>query len=359
LLATHDPTLYDHLTGLGIEPQLFALRWVRVCFGREFGLADVLLLWDGIFAYSEGQGQGQGQEQIFLDLPLIPYVCVAMLMFIRTSLIGGDEMTCMRKLQVFPQMDDHKMLLKMARYLRDSGGAATYAGHASNASKSKQESIGYGNQDQAVGMPDIDMATARVGGATEVLLSVNPAGGGSSGSMNVSTSARAPGVAKRMAARASHSDRVQAAAAAAAAAGPEAQVADGSAYTRSGNANANANASGTGNRSAELPTAGPALCSGPAAATYQTQKQSEKEQELQAEVLRLRAAMGAAGRKLDGVLTRLPATITTATAGTTSSGAMDSARAELIVLQEVREQLRLEQSAETADQDTDDDTPVE
>jgi hypothetical protein len=38
---------------LGIEPQLYALRWVRLMFGREFHFADVLTLWDAILAWGQ------------------------------------------------------------------------------------------------------------------------------------------------------------------------------------------------------------------------------------------------------------------------------------------------------------------
>lgn len=45
-------------------------RWLRLLFGREFALQDLLLLWDAIF--------GEGD-----DFGLINYVVVAMLIRIR------------------------------------------------------------------------------------------------------------------------------------------------------------------------------------------------------------------------------------------------------------------------------------
>ena len=34
---------------MGVEPQLFLLRWLRLLFGREFHQEDVLVMWDSLF----------------------------------------------------------------------------------------------------------------------------------------------------------------------------------------------------------------------------------------------------------------------------------------------------------------------
>ena len=47
-LGAVDVPVHAHLTKLGIEPQLFLLRWLRVLFSREFHLDDAMLLWRGI-----------------------------------------------------------------------------------------------------------------------------------------------------------------------------------------------------------------------------------------------------------------------------------------------------------------------
>uniref|UniRef100_A0A0E0AXP8 Rab-GAP TBC domain-containing protein n=1 Tax=Oryza glumipatula TaxID=40148 RepID=A0A0E0AXP8_9ORYZ len=46
LLSIVEPTLHNHFIELKVEPQWFALRWLRVLFGREFCLNDLLLVWD-------------------------------------------------------------------------------------------------------------------------------------------------------------------------------------------------------------------------------------------------------------------------------------------------------------------------
>jgi len=48
----------------------FCRRWLRLLFGREFPLQDLLVLWDVIFAEGE-------------NFELVNYVVVAMLMAIR------------------------------------------------------------------------------------------------------------------------------------------------------------------------------------------------------------------------------------------------------------------------------------
>jgi hypothetical protein len=47
-------------------------RWVRLLFGREFPMQDLLMLWDAIFADS-------------VSFDLVDYVFVAMLLYIRDA----------------------------------------------------------------------------------------------------------------------------------------------------------------------------------------------------------------------------------------------------------------------------------
>ncbi|KAJ0592112.1 putative Rab-GTPase-TBC domain-containing protein [Helianthus annuus] len=55
LLAVVDSSLYTHFVELGVEPQYFALRWLRVLFGREFALEDLLVIWDAIFSFDNSK----------------------------------------------------------------------------------------------------------------------------------------------------------------------------------------------------------------------------------------------------------------------------------------------------------------
>ena len=70
LLRSKDPVLHKHLVECNIEPQIYCMRWLRLLFGREFHLQDLIILWDAIFAY--------GRSLSFAD-----YIAVVMLIYIR------------------------------------------------------------------------------------------------------------------------------------------------------------------------------------------------------------------------------------------------------------------------------------
>lgn len=70
ILVKEDLHLHNHLLKLDIPLALFGIRWLRLLFGREFALQDLLLLWDAIFGDSE-------------ELSLINFIVVAMLIRIR------------------------------------------------------------------------------------------------------------------------------------------------------------------------------------------------------------------------------------------------------------------------------------
>ncbi|XP_066206579.1 TBC1 domain family member 5 isoform X2 [Saccopteryx leptura] len=106
LLKKHDIELYMHLNRLEIAPQIYGLRWVRLLFGREFPLQDLLVVWDALFA--DGLG-----------LSLVDYIFVAMLLYIRDALISSNYQTCLGLLMHYPVIGDvHSMILK-ALFLRD------------------------------------------------------------------------------------------------------------------------------------------------------------------------------------------------------------------------------------------------
>lgn len=48
VLGAVDAQLHAHLEALGILPQLFLLKWVRLLFGREFHVDDLLIIWDAL-----------------------------------------------------------------------------------------------------------------------------------------------------------------------------------------------------------------------------------------------------------------------------------------------------------------------
>lgn len=92
LLRIKDPRLAEHLTQLGVDPRFYALRWIRLWLAREFTLPDVLRIWDSFLAAG-------------VRLSWVRYVCVAMLIRIRNSLLTSDFAGCMKLLLHYPDVD--------------------------------------------------------------------------------------------------------------------------------------------------------------------------------------------------------------------------------------------------------------
>ncbi|TSO05454.1 TBC1 domain family member 5 [Bagarius yarrelli] len=88
------------------RPQDTGPRWVRLLFGREFLLQDLLVVWDALLADS-------------ITLDLVDYVFVAMLLYIRDALIASSFQTCLGLLMHYPPVGDIHALLHKALFLRD------------------------------------------------------------------------------------------------------------------------------------------------------------------------------------------------------------------------------------------------
>ncbi|KIY50913.1 RabGAP/TBC, partial [Fistulina hepatica ATCC 64428] len=89
-LRAVDPRLWQEMKGTGIEPQLYGARWLRLLFTREFGFTDdTMRLWDGLFAQDP-------------TLKLALWVCVAMLIRVRSYLISADYTAQLTTLLRYP-----------------------------------------------------------------------------------------------------------------------------------------------------------------------------------------------------------------------------------------------------------------
>ncbi|XP_070777449.1 TBC1 domain family member 5 isoform X2 [Enoplosus armatus] len=106
LVKKHDIELHMHLNRLEIAPQIYGIRWVRLLFGREFPLQDLLVVWDALFGDS-------------ITLDLVDYIFVAMLLYIRDALIASNFQTCLGLLMHYPPLGDINSLLQKALFLRD------------------------------------------------------------------------------------------------------------------------------------------------------------------------------------------------------------------------------------------------
>lgn len=81
ILGRCDPPLARHLSSLGVEPQMFALRWVRVLMSREFAMAHVWHVWDAIFALTA------------CDFSFINLLCVAAVREFRVEILAAEDAT--------------------------------------------------------------------------------------------------------------------------------------------------------------------------------------------------------------------------------------------------------------------------
>ncbi|XP_078333196.1 TBC1 domain family member 5-like isoform X6 [Crassostrea virginica] len=106
ILKKFDVELHGHLERLEIAPQIYGIRWIRLLFGREFPMQDLLALWDAIFA------DGVGFE-------LVDFVFVAMLLYIRDLLLSSDYPQCLTCLMRYPPLADIGYLIEKAQYLRE------------------------------------------------------------------------------------------------------------------------------------------------------------------------------------------------------------------------------------------------
>ncbi|KAD4179995.1 hypothetical protein R6Q59_023443 [Mikania micrantha] len=124
LLAIVDSSLYTHLTELGVEPQYFALRWLRVLFGREFALEDLLVIWDEIFSFDNSRLNSKNDPETNFEVlsssrgAFIAAIAVSMILYIRSSILATETATsCLQRLLSFPQDVNLGKLLKKAKSL--------------------------------------------------------------------------------------------------------------------------------------------------------------------------------------------------------------------------------------------------
>ncbi|CAI2347394.1 unnamed protein product [Caenorhabditis sp. 36 PRJEB53466] len=106
LLQEIDPTLAKHLSALDIPPQLYGIRWLRLLFGRELPLHDLLFLWD----------------VLLIDRPIAPLakcIFVSLLVQIRHLLLTSDYGGCLQYLMRYPPIADIDSFVKLARHYRN------------------------------------------------------------------------------------------------------------------------------------------------------------------------------------------------------------------------------------------------
>ncbi|KAG7397236.1 TBC1 domain, member 5 [Phytophthora boehmeriae] len=81
ILSRCDPPTARHLVNLGVEPQMFLLRWVRVLMAREFETSQVWQIWDAIFSLTPS------------DFSFINLLCVAVVREFRDEILAAEDPT--------------------------------------------------------------------------------------------------------------------------------------------------------------------------------------------------------------------------------------------------------------------------
>ncbi|GAA0155075.1 GTPase-activating protein [Lithospermum erythrorhizon] len=127
LLSLVDSSVHTHLVELGVEPQYFALRWIRVLFGREFALSDLLTIWDEIFSYENSKlGRSPVSDAVtvceVLDSSRGAFIlafAVSMILYLRSSLLACETATsCLQRLLNFPEDVNLGKLVEKAKSLQ-------------------------------------------------------------------------------------------------------------------------------------------------------------------------------------------------------------------------------------------------
>ncbi|KAI6187722.1 Rab-GAP TBC domain-containing protein [Aphelenchoides besseyi] len=105
ILQRIDPLLYEHLQDLEIPFEVFGIRWLRLLFGREFPVNDLLFVWDVILTDDN-------------HLETVDYVFVALLIRIRKLLLAADYTSALLYCMHYPPVDDVHQFIRFVLYLK-------------------------------------------------------------------------------------------------------------------------------------------------------------------------------------------------------------------------------------------------
>ncbi|CEG39602.1 tbc1 domain family member 5 q92609 [Plasmopara halstedii] len=109
VLSQFDPQTAECLVKLGVEPQIFLLRWIRVLMAREFEMQHVWQIWDAIFSLTPS------------DFSFINVLCVAIVLELRDEILAAEDATTV--LLCLRNISDHikgTRLVDSARELYDA-----------------------------------------------------------------------------------------------------------------------------------------------------------------------------------------------------------------------------------------------
>ena len=120
-----DPELYARLDEFNIEPQLYAIKWIRTLFTRAFHVDDVYILWDTIFASMAHDRLESRKQDKTLSPPLVrtvEFLAASMVMYVRTFVLEHDYSSSLKRLMKFPPMEDVLILVRNAQRMETCKG---------------------------------------------------------------------------------------------------------------------------------------------------------------------------------------------------------------------------------------------
>ena len=116
-----DPELYAKLDEFNIEPQLYAIKWIRTLFTRAFHVDDVYILWDAIFAAMAHDSLENRKQDETTCSPLVrtvEFLAASIVMYVRTFVLEHDYSSSLKRLMKFPPMEDVSNLVRGVRSLQ-------------------------------------------------------------------------------------------------------------------------------------------------------------------------------------------------------------------------------------------------
>eukprot|EP01060_Flectonema_neradi_P010424 TRINITY_DN1750_c0_g1_i4.p1 TRINITY_DN1750_c0_g1~~TRINITY_DN1750_c0_g1_i4.p1 ORF type:complete len:561 (+),score=87.33 TRINITY_DN1750_c0_g1_i4:237-1919(+) len=121
ILPCYDAQLSKHLHHHGVEPTVYALRWFRVWFIREFDICGSAPLWDAVLTEllhhtvnetSIGSYSESGLTP--LEMGLLPLIGAAMLSFVSQELRSKDYSGTLKRLMKYPPVEDVSVFVEKA-----------------------------------------------------------------------------------------------------------------------------------------------------------------------------------------------------------------------------------------------------
>ena len=109
-----DKRLYNHFKQINISCNYFLHRWYKCIFIREFEIKDALCLWDKILLYEHQKRRIYQYPFLYMD-----YICLAMIIRIRSRLIKKEEGDCFTILFHYPKVDDISEVIDIAEKIRE------------------------------------------------------------------------------------------------------------------------------------------------------------------------------------------------------------------------------------------------